>query len=138
MDIKELDKDLVGIIKVINKLAQIGYNDAEYDKVEEDLHEKEDDFMDKHGDYLDQALKNVHERDCPDTEILLPIAYLAKKYRTDFDIIRDYEQFKLLYEAVNSSSSGLKTFKIPKVGWLKLFFSEFFRRSDLNGACRIL
>ena len=82
MDAKELDKDLVGIIKVKNRLAQIDYNDAEYDQVEEELHEKEDDFMDKYGDYLDQALRKVHDLHCPDTEILLPIAYLAKKYST--------------------------------------------------------
>lgn len=82
MDAKELDQDLVKIIKVKNRLAEINYNDAEYDQVEEELHETEDDFLDKYGDYLDLVLKKVHERHCPDTEILLPIAYLAKKYIT--------------------------------------------------------
>ena len=80
MDAKQLDQDLVKIIKVKNRLAKIDYNDAEYDQVEEELHETEDDFLEKYGDYLDQILRKVHERHFPDTEILSPIAYLAKKY----------------------------------------------------------
>ena len=80
MSAQELDQDFVEIIKVKNRLAEIDYHDAAYDQVEEELHEKEDDFIDKYGEYLDQALKTVHERHCPDTEILLPIAYLAKRY----------------------------------------------------------
>lgn len=89
MDAKELDRDLVGIIKVKNELAQIDYNDAEYDQVEEKLHDKEDDFVEKYGTYLDQVLKKVHERHCPETEILLPIAYLAKKYTGNGDTVFD-------------------------------------------------
>ena len=80
MNAQELDQDLVNIIKVKNKLAQIDYNDSAYDQVEEDLHDKEDDFIDKYGDYLEEALRKVHQEHCPDTEVLLPIAYLAKKY----------------------------------------------------------
>ncbi len=80
MNAKEIDQDLVKIIEVKNRLAEIDYNDSAYDQVEEELHEREDDFIDKYGDYLDQALKKVHERHCPDTEILLPIAYMAKRY----------------------------------------------------------
>ncbi len=82
MDAKALDQDLLDIIKVKNRLAQIDYNQAEYDQLEEELHEKEDNFVEKYGDYLDQVLRTVHEQHCPDTEILLPIAYLAKKYIT--------------------------------------------------------
>ena len=62
MNAKEIDQDLVKIIEVKNKLADINYNDSAYDQVEEELHDREDDFIDKYGDYLDQALKKVHER----------------------------------------------------------------------------
>ena len=94
MNAKEIDQDLVKIIEVKNRLAEIDYNDSAYDQVEEELHDREDDFIDKYGDYLDQALKNVHEQHCPDTEILLPIAYMAKQYLpgngdSDYDVSND-------------------------------------------------
>jgi len=34
----------------------------------------------RYGDYLEEAFDEVHDEYCPDTDVLLPIAYLAKEY----------------------------------------------------------
>ena len=80
VDIIELDKSLQELVQIKNKLSSIGYDDAEYDDVEEQLHDKEDEFIDEFGDYLDEVLHNVHDEYCPDNDVLLPTAYLANKY----------------------------------------------------------
>ena len=79
VDIIELDKSLQELVQIKNKLSSIGYDDAEYDDVEEQLHDKEDEFIDEFGDYLDEVLHNVHDEYCPDNDVLLPTAYLANK-----------------------------------------------------------
>ena len=33
-----------------------------------------------YGDYIEEALRDVHDEFCPDSEVLLPIAYLANEY----------------------------------------------------------
>ncbi len=40
----------------------------------------EDDFLDVYGDYLEEVFQAIHDEFCPDSDVLLPIAYLAKKY----------------------------------------------------------
>ena len=80
MNIKELNQDLSKLTEKINHLATIPYSDSKYDEVEEELHELEDDFLSKHGDQLEEVLNDVHERDFPESDVLSPIAYLAKKY----------------------------------------------------------
>ena len=32
------------------------------------------------GEYLEEALQEVHDKLCPDTDVLFPTAYLAKTY----------------------------------------------------------
>jgi hypothetical protein len=34
----------------------------------------------KFGEYLEEALQQVHDKLCPDTDVLFPTAYLAKTY----------------------------------------------------------
>jgi len=80
MDIQALDKALVEIVEKKNILSQLDYNDKDYDKVEEELHELEDNFVENFGDYLEEVLADVHDELCPDNDVLLPIAYLANKY----------------------------------------------------------
>ena len=69
----------------MNKLAGMDYDDADYDQVEEELHDLEDDVQEKYGNYLEEALEAVHDEFCPDSEVLLPIAYMAKKYEVKVD-----------------------------------------------------
>lgn len=80
MNIGELDRELASLVKMKNELSVLNYNDENYDKIEEKLHDQEDEFLEKFGDYIEDGLNEVHDEYCPDTDVLLPIAYLANKY----------------------------------------------------------
>ncbi|MDH5367153.1 MAG: hypothetical protein OEW67_09215 [Cyclobacteriaceae bacterium] len=80
MDLQALDKDLQQIILKKNELSILDYSSDNYDDIEEQLHDMEDKLLTNYGDYLEEALYDVHDEFCPDSEVLLPIAYLAKKY----------------------------------------------------------
>ncbi len=80
MDIKALDKALQEIAKRRMELQKIDYNNPKYDDLEEELHDLEDGFQVRYGDYLEKALQNVHDEYSPDTDVLYPIAYIAKSY----------------------------------------------------------
>lgn len=81
MDIEKLNDDLVNLVLKKNELNRLDYSNPEYDTVEEELHELEDEFLRIHGDEMEEVLKTIHEEFCPKNEVLLPIAYLAKKYK---------------------------------------------------------
>ena len=85
MDIKELDNALLEILKKREALGKIDYNNPKYDDLEEELHDLEDDFQDNFGDYLEEALQEVHDAFCPDTDVLMPIAYLGKGVYVEAD-----------------------------------------------------
>ena len=76
MNINELNTSLVEIIRKKEELSKLSYNDKRYDDVEEELHDLEDDFNETYGEYLEGVLEEVHERLCPDSDVLLPTAYL--------------------------------------------------------------
>jgi hypothetical protein len=80
MDVKELDKAIQEIAKRRNALSKIDYNNPKYDDLEEELHDLEDSLQVKYGEYLEEILQDVHDKYCPDTDVLYPIAYLAKTY----------------------------------------------------------
>jgi len=80
MDIKELDKAIQEIAIRRNELKKIDYNNPKYDDLEEELHDLEDSLHVKFGEYLEDVLQDVHDKYCPDTDVLYPIAYLAKSY----------------------------------------------------------
>ena len=80
MDIKALDKALQEIAKRKMELAKTDYNNPKYDELEEQLHDLEDNLQDEYGDFLETALQEVHDKVSPDTDVLYPIAYLAKTY----------------------------------------------------------
>lgn len=81
MDVKALDNALLGIIKSRQELSTLDYNNPAYDDLEEKLHDLEDDFLETFGDDLERALQDIHDEYCPDSEVLMPIAYIAKKYQ---------------------------------------------------------
>ncbi len=81
MDIQKLDHALALLVEKNHELNALDYNDKNYDRVEEDLHDMEDDFLDEYGDFLEEVLRDVHDEYCPDSDVLLPIAYLAKQYQ---------------------------------------------------------
>ena len=80
VNVQALETTLAHIAEKKNQLSTLNYNDENYDLLEEELHHLEDDFMHEYGTYLEEALAYVHDELCPDTDVLLPIAYLAKKY----------------------------------------------------------
>ncbi len=80
MDVKELDKAIQEIANRRNALSKIDYNNPKYDDLEEELHDLEDALQVKHGEFLEEILQDVHDKYCPDTDVLYPIAYLAKTY----------------------------------------------------------
>ncbi len=85
MDVQKLNEDLCELVSRRNLLAAIDYNDEAYDEVEENLHDFEDDFLESYEEYLEEVLQDVHDEHCPDTDVLLPIAYIAKKYIEKLD-----------------------------------------------------
>jgi len=80
MDIKALDKALLEIVNRRMELAKIDYNNPKYDDLEEQLHTLEDNLQENYGEYLEGVLQEVHDKHCPDNDVLYPIAYLAKTY----------------------------------------------------------
>ncbi|NJN43149.1 MAG: hypothetical protein HC811_13900 [Flammeovirgaceae bacterium] len=81
MDAKAANTALQEIISAKMSLADIDYNDPKYDELEEKLHSLEDVFLAQHGEAFEDILKDIHDEYCPDNDVLLPIAYLAKKYQ---------------------------------------------------------
>ena len=80
MDLQKLDEALLALFEKRVELSQMGYDHASYDDIEEELHDLEDDFNDEYGDFLEGILKEVHDEYCPESDVLLPTAYLAKKF----------------------------------------------------------
>ena len=80
MDVKALDKALQEIIKTRLDLSKLDYSNPAYDDLEEKLHDLEDAFQDSYGDDLESVLQDVHDEFCPDSEVLVPISYIAKIY----------------------------------------------------------
>jgi hypothetical protein len=82
MNIKALDQELLALFEKRIELSQMGYDHKNYDDVEEELHDLEDEFNDKYGNYLEQILEDIHKEYCPESDVLLPTAYLAKSFKT--------------------------------------------------------
>src|ERR671921_2939838 len=83
MNTKELNSSLIAIIQKKQELGQLTYDDDRYDEVEEELHDLEDDFNENFGDYLEDILTQVHDKVCPDTDVLLPTAYLPTQLASE-------------------------------------------------------
>ena len=80
MDVKAIDQALQEIIKSRMELLKLDYSNPKYDDLEEKIHDLEDAFQDSFGDEIERALQEVHDEYCPDTDVLFPIAYIAKTY----------------------------------------------------------
>ncbi len=80
MDVKAIDKALQEIIKSRLELLKLDYSNPKYDDLEEKLHDLEDAFQEAYGDELEAAIQDVHDEYCPDTDVLVPVAYIAKAY----------------------------------------------------------
>ena len=83
MDIKAIDQALQEIIKSRMELLKLDYSNPKYDDLEEKLHDLEDAFQESFGDEVERAFQDVHDEYCPDTDVLVPIAYIAKAYEVN-------------------------------------------------------
>lgn len=81
MNWDKLDLELTEIVEKRNQLAEMDYSDASYDDLEEELHDLEDDFNADYEDTLETELEKIYSVLKSDTDILLPTAYLANKYK---------------------------------------------------------
>jgi hypothetical protein len=75
-----INRDLVNITEKRMELSRLTYADRDYDEIEEELHQLEDDFVAHFGKVLEPVLQTIHHQYCPQTEVMSPIAYLAKNY----------------------------------------------------------
>lgn len=80
MDVNRLNEDFAVLADKINELDDLDYSDERYDDLEEELHDLEDTFIENYGQELEEAIALVHDEFCPDNDVLLPTAYLAKNY----------------------------------------------------------
>ena len=80
MDIQKLNAAFVAIVEKKLELGTLDYSNEKYDDVEEELHDLEDDLVEEYGEYLEDVLHEIHDEYCPDNDVLLPTAYMAKNY----------------------------------------------------------
>ena len=90
MELKDMDKAIQDIAIRRNALSKIDYNNPKYDALEEELHDLEDKVQVNFGEYLEDVLQDIHDKYCPDTDVLYPIAYFAKSY-----FINDNNEFSV-------------------------------------------
>ena len=76
----KIDQAMLAILEKRLELSKLNYSDENYDDVEEMLHDLEDDFNETYGNELESILEKVHDKHCPESDVLLPTAYLAKKF----------------------------------------------------------
>jgi hypothetical protein len=92
-NLADFENDLILLAEKRNELSRLSYSDTLYEDVEDMLHDMEDDFNEKYGNMIEEALYEIHDEYCPDNDVLLPTAYLAKKYlvsgtnaNTEYDV----------------------------------------------------
>jgi hypothetical protein len=80
MDSKALDAALNALVEKKVYLNSLKYDDDRYDEAEDALHEAEDAFLEEFGYDLEQILEEIHDEHFPESDVLIPTAYLAKNY----------------------------------------------------------
>lgn len=81
MNWEKLDKELTEIVEKKNQLSAMDYSDEKYDDLEEAIHDLEDDFNENYEVVLEKEFEKIYTRLKSDTDILLPTAYIANKYK---------------------------------------------------------
>ncbi len=81
MNWEKLDKELTEIVEKKNQLSAMDYSDEKYDDLEESIHDLEDDFNENYEGVLEKEFEKIYTRLKSDTDILLPTAYIANKYK---------------------------------------------------------
>jgi hypothetical protein len=85
MDLAALNNALQNIVNTRAELSKIDYSNPLYDDLEEKLHDLEDDFQEQYGEFMEGVLQQVHDEHCPESDVLLPIAYLGEGVPVDLE-----------------------------------------------------
>lgn len=113
MDVQQLNEDLSNLLDKKIELDGLPYNDKRYDQIEEEIHHLEDQFQQRYGNFMEEALYAVHDEYSPDTEILMPIAYVPNK------VVKDGSEYKVDFnqgvyvEADDYSGNETKLVMLP-------------------------
>ncbi len=81
MNWEKIDQELTEIVQQRNQLSALEYSDANYDDLEEQLHDLEDDFNENYEEDLAPELEKIYAKLKSDSDVLLPTAYLANHYQ---------------------------------------------------------
>lgn len=81
MNWEKIDQELTEIVQQRNLLSALEYSDANYDDLEEQLHDLEDDFNENYEENLAPELEKIYAKLKSDSDVLLPTAYLANHYQ---------------------------------------------------------
>ena len=81
MNWEKIDQELTEIVQQWNQLSALEYSDANYDDLEEQLHDLEDDFNENYEEDLAPELEKIYAKLKSDSDVLLPTAYLANHYQ---------------------------------------------------------
>lgn len=111
MNWEKLDQQLTEIVLKRNQLSQMDYSDESYDDLEEALHDLEDDFNDEYESLFEPQLEKIYSKLKSDTDILLPTAYLANKYK---EMLPDANGI-VTYEVAGSEGVPIESDELGKV-----------------------
>lgn len=114
IDNLKLDNELRNLIDKKSALNGLNYSSAEYDQLEEEVHDLEDTFLSSYGSYLEQAFHEVHDEYCPDNDVLLPIAYVPNEVlKSDTQTYQAAKGQGVYIEADDFDSSETKLVLLP-------------------------
>ncbi|WP_026951552.1 hypothetical protein [Algoriphagus mannitolivorans] len=111
MNWDKLDEQLTEIVKKRNLLSEMDYSDESYDDLEEALHDLEDDFNEEYEEIFEPQLEKIYAKLKSDTDILLPTAYLANKYK---EMLPDAKGI-VTYEVVGNEGVPIESDELGKV-----------------------
>ena len=111
MNWDKLDEQLTEIVKKRNQLSEMDYSDESYDDLEEALHDLEDDFNEEYEEIFEPQLEKIYAKLKSDTDILLPTAYLANKYK---EMLPDAKGV-ITYEVGGSEGVPIESDELGKV-----------------------
>ena len=111
MNWDKLDEQLTEIVKKRNQLSEMDYSDESYDDLEEALHDLEDDFNEEYEDIFEPQLEKIYAKLKSDTDILVPTAYLANKYK---EMLPDAKGI-VTYEVSGSEGVPIESDELGKV-----------------------
>lgn len=91
MNFEEINKQLIQIIELRNKLSTLSFNDDTYDEVEENVQDLEDDLAEEFGKEITQIIEKIYDELSNESEPEPIAAYIGRKYFPSEDEEGAYE-----------------------------------------------